>query len=245
MENDVLLIPVTEELLPAIVAIENDSFSDPWSEPSLRECSENERMIFLAAARGDDVLGFGLLGVAADDGERAVRGNLNPGRRTDRHLERALPGVRLRVDEHMTPHRIDGVILKRRSRLRLRRQVFLEPVAVGNVVAVGIEWFFGVAGIPDIVIIGISLIGIGNFWTVVVVVRNGVAVHIINDDRFFGIAGIAETIAIGVFLFWIFYESAVVLQVDNRVTVGVFINFFFVFAGVSKTIFIGIFLFRI
>ena len=69
MENDVLLIPVTEELLPAIVAIENDSFSDPWSETSLRECSENERMIFLAAAHGDDVLGFGLLGVAADESE--------------------------------------------------------------------------------------------------------------------------------------------------------------------------------
>lgn len=69
MENDVLLIPVTEELLPAVRAIENDSFSDPWSETSLRECSENERMIFLAAAHGDDVLGFGLLGVAADESE--------------------------------------------------------------------------------------------------------------------------------------------------------------------------------
>lgn len=69
MKRDVLLVPVTDDLLPAVLAVENDSFSDPWSLASLRECAASERMIFLAAVRGDSVLGFGILGVAADESE--------------------------------------------------------------------------------------------------------------------------------------------------------------------------------
>lgn len=69
MRNDFAIVPVTEELLSAILAIENESFSDPWSLASLSECVWNERMLFLAAVREDSVLGFGILGVAADESE--------------------------------------------------------------------------------------------------------------------------------------------------------------------------------
>lgn len=76
MRSDLSLIPVTAELLPGILSIENDSFSDPWPLRAFSEYVGHERILFLAAVRGGvpgekpgEVLGFGILGVAADESE--------------------------------------------------------------------------------------------------------------------------------------------------------------------------------
>ena len=76
MRCDLSLVPVTAELLPGVLAIENASFSDPWPLRAFSEYVGHERILFLAAVRGGmpdaapvEVLGFGILGVAADESE--------------------------------------------------------------------------------------------------------------------------------------------------------------------------------
>ena len=56
--------------LPEITALENACFSDPWSENSFREAIENPLMTLrLATDEGNEILGYVLLSVVADESE--------------------------------------------------------------------------------------------------------------------------------------------------------------------------------
>jgi len=71
-EHAVLVDAVTNEDIPAIVAIERAAFSDPWSARSFREALAHPSVYF-ACARSDahDVLGYVVAWFVADEGEIA------------------------------------------------------------------------------------------------------------------------------------------------------------------------------
>src|SRR2546429_175963 len=60
--------PAAAPDLPAIHAIEEVAFSDPWSVKDFRECLA-AGMPFLVAVAGGDVAGYAIAHVAADEGE--------------------------------------------------------------------------------------------------------------------------------------------------------------------------------
>ena len=59
------------EDIPAVVAIERASFSDPWTEQSFKELRRSPAAIFLVAARGDPgaIYGYVVALVVADEAE--------------------------------------------------------------------------------------------------------------------------------------------------------------------------------
>lgn len=52
--------------------MERDTFSEPWTETDLVDALGAEHVIFLVAATGNEVLAYGILFCAADEGELAV-----------------------------------------------------------------------------------------------------------------------------------------------------------------------------
>jgi len=63
------ILPYSSALLPQIIAIEEASFSSPWSHESLRQSGESAFSIFLVAIDGDEVLGYGCILVVENEGE--------------------------------------------------------------------------------------------------------------------------------------------------------------------------------
>jgi len=62
----------SERDLPAIVAIEREAFSDPWSERSFREALDQPAVYFaVARSDADDVLGYVVAWFVADEGQIA------------------------------------------------------------------------------------------------------------------------------------------------------------------------------
>lgn len=55
----------------AIVAIERATFSDPWSETSVRRLFDNEGACVRVATQGAEVVGYGVIWVVADEAELA------------------------------------------------------------------------------------------------------------------------------------------------------------------------------
>jgi ribosomal-protein-alanine N-acetyltransferase len=49
LENNISIVPLSEELVPQVAAIEAISFSEPWSEHAYREVCEKEEYFYLAA----------------------------------------------------------------------------------------------------------------------------------------------------------------------------------------------------
>jgi ribosomal-protein-alanine N-acetyltransferase len=72
MSTTVSISPVSVEDLGAVVKIEREAFSDPWSERSFREAL-SQAPIYFVAARSDDgsVLGYVVAWFAADEGQIA------------------------------------------------------------------------------------------------------------------------------------------------------------------------------
>lgn len=72
MSTEVSISPVSEEDLGAVVQIEREAFSDPWSERSFREAL-SQAPIYFVAARSDDgtVLGYVVAWYVADEGQIA------------------------------------------------------------------------------------------------------------------------------------------------------------------------------
>jgi ribosomal-protein-alanine N-acetyltransferase len=72
MSTTVSISPVSVEDLGAVVQIEREAFSDPWSERSFREAL-SQAPIYFVAARSDDgsVLGYVVAWFAADEGQIA------------------------------------------------------------------------------------------------------------------------------------------------------------------------------
>lgn len=63
------LVPMTEELIPQIAALERECFSHPWSEDMLREELWNERAVIVAAVADDGtVAGYAGLQTVLDEG---------------------------------------------------------------------------------------------------------------------------------------------------------------------------------
>ncbi len=54
----VTVIPMTAAHLPAVAALEQACFADPWSEAGLAEELENPCAVFLVAQRDDAVVGY-------------------------------------------------------------------------------------------------------------------------------------------------------------------------------------------
>lgn len=52
------IIPMTTKTLPAVAALEQASFSTPWSEKSIREELSNEWAIWYVAMEEDTLLGY-------------------------------------------------------------------------------------------------------------------------------------------------------------------------------------------
>jgi len=61
--------PVAAPDLPAIHAIEEVAFSDPWSVKDFRECLATGVPFLVAVAAGNDVVGYAIAHAAADEGE--------------------------------------------------------------------------------------------------------------------------------------------------------------------------------
>ena len=63
------VIAADESMLWEILAIENASFTCPWSETSFREAFASDRITVYAALSGERVTGFSCLLVVGDEGE--------------------------------------------------------------------------------------------------------------------------------------------------------------------------------
>ena len=57
-QNEIKLVPMTEAHVPAIAALEQVCFSDPWSEQSVRSELDNPLSLWLAALDGETVAGY-------------------------------------------------------------------------------------------------------------------------------------------------------------------------------------------
>jgi len=58
MMDEVMIRSFEEKDLPGMLAIEEVSFPDPWTEQMFREDISNEHATYLVALRGEEVLGF-------------------------------------------------------------------------------------------------------------------------------------------------------------------------------------------
>ena len=57
-QNEIRLEPMTEAHVPAVAALEQVCFSDPWSEQSVRSELTNPLSLWLVALDGDAVAGY-------------------------------------------------------------------------------------------------------------------------------------------------------------------------------------------
>ena len=62
------IIPMAADHIPALAALEQQCFSDPWSAAALAEELSNPTAVFLVAAEGDRVLGYAGMHHLADEG---------------------------------------------------------------------------------------------------------------------------------------------------------------------------------
>ncbi len=71
--SDVVVAPVTRDLLPQVLEIERRSFSDPWSLHAFREVLTAPRAYFVGARLGvaGPLLGYVVAWFVADEGEIA------------------------------------------------------------------------------------------------------------------------------------------------------------------------------
>lgn len=71
--SDVLVAPITRDLLPEVVDIERRSFSDPWSLHAFREVLTAPRAYFVGARQGvaGPLVGYVVAWFVADEGEIA------------------------------------------------------------------------------------------------------------------------------------------------------------------------------
>ncbi len=69
MSTAIVVRDATPNDIPAVTAIERVAFSDPWSERSLAVLVGREEVVFLVAAREEQVIGFAIAWYAADQGE--------------------------------------------------------------------------------------------------------------------------------------------------------------------------------
>ncbi len=56
--NEIMIVPMTEEHIPAIAELENQCFSEPWSEKALAEELNVPSALFLTAMIGGAVAGY-------------------------------------------------------------------------------------------------------------------------------------------------------------------------------------------
>ena len=61
------IIPLSEEWIPKVAELERNSFSQPWSEQSLRDVFGNPLFAFHLAVEGDTLLGYGGAYYAGDE----------------------------------------------------------------------------------------------------------------------------------------------------------------------------------
>lgn len=57
-QSEIRLVPMTEDHVPAVAALEQQCFSDPWSENSVRGELDNPLSLWLVALDGDRVVGY-------------------------------------------------------------------------------------------------------------------------------------------------------------------------------------------
>ncbi len=63
------IVPMTAEWVPQVAAMEQITFSEPWSEQSLRDAAEDERYCYLLCMEGGKVLGYAGLLLVGDEGQ--------------------------------------------------------------------------------------------------------------------------------------------------------------------------------
>lgn len=63
--------PAVPNDLDAIIAIEQDSFSDPWSWPAFAPLVNREHVYFVVATRGGEVVGYAVAYIAGGEAEIA------------------------------------------------------------------------------------------------------------------------------------------------------------------------------
>ena len=66
--RDIVIRPATPADAPQIARLEQECFTHPWSEESVREELENENARFFAAERGGVIVAYGGMQTAADEG---------------------------------------------------------------------------------------------------------------------------------------------------------------------------------
>ena len=69
MPGEIAVRPALSEDLPAIFAIENTSFTCPWSEESFREAFEAENIAIFAAERDGVLVGFSCMLMIGEEAE--------------------------------------------------------------------------------------------------------------------------------------------------------------------------------
>ena len=69
LDSRVIIRPMTEEDLPQVETIEQESFSMPWSLDAFRSTIRREDTIYLTACRDGEILGYCGMYVSFDGGE--------------------------------------------------------------------------------------------------------------------------------------------------------------------------------
>jgi ribosomal-protein-alanine N-acetyltransferase len=67
-----VLRDATKEDLPAILAIDGASFSQPWSQRSFEQCFADDKTYIVVAQSDERILGFGVAYTVGDEGEIAT-----------------------------------------------------------------------------------------------------------------------------------------------------------------------------
>lgn len=63
------IVPMTDKWVPQVAAIEQMTFSEPWSEQSLYDAAKDERYCYLLCIENDKVLGYAGLLIVGDEGQ--------------------------------------------------------------------------------------------------------------------------------------------------------------------------------
>ncbi|MDO4318149.1 MAG: ribosomal protein S18-alanine N-acetyltransferase [Lachnospiraceae bacterium] len=109
------IVPMTPEHVPQVAALEQATFSEPWSEQSLLQAALDERYRYLVCLEDERLVGYAGLLLASDEGQ-VTNVAVRPQRRGQ--------GVGTRLME----------ALKEEAKKRGAKRLFLE-VRVGNAAA--------------------------------------------------------------------------------------------------------------
>lgn len=63
------IVPMTPELVPQVAALEQATFSEPWSEQSLLQAALDERYRYLVCLEDDRLVGYAGLLLVSDEGQ--------------------------------------------------------------------------------------------------------------------------------------------------------------------------------